>query len=123
MKGYQISQYDLPFCVSGHLDVDDTDARGNVTRTAASALSASTSKRILRGLMHRTRPNGTPYSLMDVNRSGLPLMEIVSAPDIASPEEAQLYLRSCATLLRWIGVHRQYGGRRLQVRRQRIGAA
>src|SRR5436305_601219 len=92
MKGYQISQYDLPFCVEGHVDVEETDARGNAVRTFRVGIIRVHLEEDTARLLHRAGPNGVAYSLMDVNRAGLPLMEIVSAPDIASPDEAQLYL-------------------------------
>jgi aspartyl-tRNA(Asn)/glutamyl-tRNA(Gln) amidotransferase subunit B len=104
MKGYQISQYDLPFCENGYLDVEETDPRGNVTRTFRVGIIRVHLEEDTARLMHRTGADGTSYSLMDVNRAGLPLMEIVSAPDISSPEEAELYLQKLRHLLRWIGV-------------------
>jgi aspartyl-tRNA(Asn)/glutamyl-tRNA(Gln) amidotransferase subunit B len=104
MKGYQISQYDLPFCIEGHLDAEETDARGNAVRTFRVGIIRVHLEEDTARLLHRTGPDGIPYSLMDVNRAGLPLMEIVSAPDISSPDEAQLYLMQLRHLLRWIGV-------------------
>lgn len=104
MKGYQISQYDLPLCVSGHLDVDVSDERGNILRTAQVGIRRVHLEEDTARLLHRTGDNGQPYTLMDVNRSGVPLIEIVSEPDINSPEEAQLYLMQLRHLLRWIGV-------------------
>jgi aspartyl-tRNA(Asn)/glutamyl-tRNA(Gln) amidotransferase subunit B len=104
MKGYQISQYDLPFCVQGRVEVEETDARGNPVRTFSVGIIRVHLEEDTARLLHRTGPGGTPYSLMDVNRAGLPLMEIVSAPDITSPDEAQQYLIRLRHLLRWIGV-------------------
>jgi aspartyl-tRNA(Asn)/glutamyl-tRNA(Gln) amidotransferase subunit B len=104
MKGYQISQYDLPLCIEGHVDVEETDARGNALRTFRVGIIRVHLEEDTARLLHRTGPDGVPYSLMDVNRAGLPLMEIVSAPDITSPDEAQLYLMQLRHLLRWIGV-------------------
>jgi aspartyl-tRNA(Asn)/glutamyl-tRNA(Gln) amidotransferase subunit B len=112
MKGYQISQYDLPLCVNGYLEIEDADPQSKIQSPASEADNLKSRIGIIRvhleedtaRLLHRTGSNGVPYSLMDVNRSGVPLMEIVSAPDIASPEEAQLYLIQLRHLLRWIGV-------------------
>src|SRR3954471_5291464 len=103
MKGYQISQYDLPLCVGGHLDADVPDERGITRYTRTVGIIRVHLEEDTARLLHRTDPDGTPYALMDVNRSGLPLMEIVSAPDIQSPEEAQLYLMKLRHILRWIG--------------------
>ena len=104
MKGYQISQYDLPLCVDGYLDVEHPDERGVVQSTHRVGIIRVHLEEDTARLMHRTGPDGVAYSLMDVNRSGVPLMEIVSKPDITSPEEAQLYLVQLRHLLRWIGV-------------------
>ena len=94
MKWYQISQYDSPLCVSGHLDVGAH--RVGITRVH---LEEDTAK-----LTHVTGSDGVPVSLIDVNRSGAPLMEIVSEPDIESPGQAMRYGSKLRDLLRWIGV-------------------
>lgn len=104
MKGYQISQYDLPLCVSGHLDVEVADERGSVLRAARVGIRRVHLEEDTARLLHRTDDQGQSYTLMDVNRSGVSLIEIVSEPDINSPEEAQLYLMQLRHLLRWIGV-------------------
>ena len=97
MKGYQISQYDLPFCIDGYLDVDvaETNRRIGIRRVH---LEEDTAR-----LVHRMS-GGKTYSLVDANRSGAPLMEIVSDPDLRSPEEARLYLVALRQILRYIGV-------------------
>lgn len=97
MKGYQISQYDLPFCLDGHLDVEvgSEQRRIGIRRVH---LEEDTAR-----LVHREGA-GEMYSLVDVNRSGAPLMEIVSDPDLRSPEEARLYLVALRQILRYIGV-------------------
>src|SRR5690606_12040193 len=77
MKGYQISQYDLPVCQNGWLEVE---ADGQVSRVGITRvhMEEDTAR-----LLHRTDPvTGETYSLIDVNRSGTPLMEIVSEPDM-----------------------------------------
>jgi len=98
MKGYQISQYDLPFCVNGRLDVevDGRTRRIGITRVH---LEEDTAR-----MRHEDESFGEGYSLIDVNRSGLPLMEIVSEPDLRSPEEAREYLIKLRAILRAIGV-------------------
>jgi aspartyl-tRNA(Asn)/glutamyl-tRNA(Gln) amidotransferase subunit B len=97
MKGYQISQYDLPFCLDGYLDVEvgSESRRIGIRRVH---LEEDTAR-----LVHR-EAGGETYSLVDVNRSGAPLMEIVSDPDLRSPEEARLYLMALRQILRYTGV-------------------
>jgi aspartyl-tRNA(Asn)/glutamyl-tRNA(Gln) amidotransferase subunit B len=98
MKGYQISQYDLPFCVNGWLEVavDGETKRVGITRVH---LEEDTAR-----MRHEDESFGDGYSLIDVNRSGVPLMEIVSEPDMRSPEEAREYLIKLRSILRAIGV-------------------
>jgi aspartyl-tRNA(Asn)/glutamyl-tRNA(Gln) amidotransferase subunit B len=99
MKGYQISQYDLPVCVGGWLEieVDGERKRVGITRVHMEEDTAR--------LLHRTDPStGEGYSLIDINRSGTPLMEIVSEPDMRSPAEAREYLVRLRQILRYIGV-------------------
>jgi aspartyl-tRNA(Asn)/glutamyl-tRNA(Gln) amidotransferase subunit B len=101
MKGYQISEYDLPICRNGWLDIEvgDEVKRIGITRVH---LEEDTAR-----LLHQTDPaTGEPYSLVDVNRSGVPLMEIVSEPDIRSAEETRAYLQKLRQVLRYIGASR-----------------
>jgi aspartyl-tRNA(Asn)/glutamyl-tRNA(Gln) amidotransferase subunit B len=96
MKGYQISQYDLPIARAGYLDVelDGGTHRVGITRVH---LEEDTAR-----LLHRTDGSGE-YSLIDVNRAGTPLMEIVSEPDIHSPEQARAFLVALRRILRYVG--------------------
>jgi aspartyl-tRNA(Asn)/glutamyl-tRNA(Gln) amidotransferase subunit B len=98
MKGYQISQYDEPIAIQGwiQLEADGGSRRVNIKRVH---LEEDVAK-----LLHRTDPAGESYSLIDVNRSGVPLMEIVSEPDMRSPEEARQYLMKLRTILQYLGV-------------------
>ncbi len=99
MKGYQISQYDLPVCIGGWLEIEvgGEPKRVGITRVHMEEDTAR--------LLHRTdAATGEGYSLIDVNRSGTPLMEIVSEPDMRSPEEAREYLVRLRQILRYIGV-------------------
>jgi aspartyl-tRNA(Asn)/glutamyl-tRNA(Gln) amidotransferase subunit B len=93
MKGYQISQYDAPIGKGGWLTIDSngTRKRINITRVH---LEEDVAK-----LWHRG-----DYSLIDVNRSGVPLMELVSEPEISSPDEARDYLIKLHNILRYLGV-------------------
>jgi len=99
MKGYQVSQYDLPVCLAGYLDitVDGERARVGITRVHMEEDTAR--------LLHRVdSATGQGYSLLDVNRSGAPLMEIVSEPDMRTPAQAREYLQRLREVLRYIGV-------------------
>ncbi len=98
MKGYQISQYDEPMSKQGWLavDLDGTKKKIGITRVH---LEEDVAK-----LTHCTSPEGESYSLVDVNRSGVPLMEIVGEPDISSPEEARQYLMKLRSILQYLGV-------------------
>jgi len=93
MKGYQISQYDAPIGKGGWLTIDSNGNRKRINITRVH-LEEDVSK-----LWHRG-----DYSLIDVNRSGVPLMEIVSEPEISSPEEARGYLIKLHNILRYLGV-------------------
>jgi len=98
MKGYQISQYDAPIGRDGWftIDVNGEKKRAGITRVH---LEEDVAK-----LLHRTSPDGKSYSLMDVNRSGVPLMEVVGEPDLHSPEEARQYLIKLRSILQYLGV-------------------
>jgi len=98
MKGYQISQYDAPIGIGGWmmLNIEGKERRIGITRVHMEEDVAK--------LLHRTDPWGESYSLIDVNRSGMPLMEIVSEPDMRSPEEARQYLIKLRSILQYLGV-------------------
>jgi aspartyl-tRNA(Asn)/glutamyl-tRNA(Gln) amidotransferase subunit B len=97
-KGYQISQYDLPLASRGRLAFDTSDGPFSVGITRAH-LEEDTAR-----LVHGTSKDGAPVSLVDFNRSGAPLMEIVTEPDIRSAEQARRYAEELQLLLRSIGV-------------------
>ena len=99
LKGYQISQYDLPLTQHGWLEIQlegEEPRRIGITRCH---LEEDTAR-----LTHRTDASGETYSLIDMNRAGVPLMEIVGEPDLRSPEEARAYLVKLQRILRYIGV-------------------
>jgi aspartyl-tRNA(Asn)/glutamyl-tRNA(Gln) amidotransferase subunit B len=98
MKGYQISQYDAPIGVRGWLTIeaDGKEKRIGITRVHMEEDVAK--------LVHRTTPWGESVSLVDVNRAGVPLMEVVSEPDLRSAEEARQYLVKLRNILRYLGV-------------------
>jgi aspartyl-tRNA(Asn)/glutamyl-tRNA(Gln) amidotransferase subunit B len=93
-KGYQISQYDLPLCVGGQVDVGDRAVR--ITRVH---LEEDTGKLIHAGDALHTAAS----SLVDLNRSGVPLMEIVTEPDLRGADEARDYAMALRAILRAIG--------------------
>jgi aspartyl-tRNA(Asn)/glutamyl-tRNA(Gln) amidotransferase subunit B len=94
-KGYQISQYELPVCEKGYVEivVDGKVKRIGLTRIH---LEEDAGKNL-------HQPEGGA-SLVDLNRAGTPLMELVSEPDIRSPEEASEYLKKLRAILRYIEV-------------------
>ena len=97
MKGYQISQYDMPLSLGGRLSIDVDGVQKDI-RVTRVHLEEDTAR-----LLHRDDGTGG-YSLVDVNRSGVPLMEIVSEPDARSGAEAGAYLRKLQQILRYLGV-------------------
>lgn len=96
MKGYQISQYELPLALAGSFEFESEDSTRTVGITRVH-LEEDTAR-----LSHRS-DNGSGYSLVDVNRAGIPLMEIVTEPDIRSPTEARAFLTALRRILRYIG--------------------
>ncbi|MBU7008679.1 Asp-tRNA(Asn)/Glu-tRNA(Gln) amidotransferase subunit GatB [Phosphitispora fastidiosa] len=98
-KNYQISQYDLPIAEHGYLDitVDGQQKRIGITRVH---MEEDAGKLVHEGeTMAASR-----YSLVDYNRTGVPLVEIVSEPEISSPEEARLYLEKMKAILQYTEV-------------------
>jgi aspartyl-tRNA(Asn)/glutamyl-tRNA(Gln) amidotransferase subunit B len=96
-KGYQISQYEIPLTANGRLTFDTSDGPITIGITRAH-LEEDTAK-----LIHATGPDGRRVSLVDFNRSGAPLMEIVTDPDVRSAEQARRYAEELQLLLRAIG--------------------
>jgi aspartyl-tRNA(Asn)/glutamyl-tRNA(Gln) amidotransferase subunit B len=100
-KNYQISQYDEPLCIGGWLDVD---VEGEVRRIGITRvhLEEDTGKSLHVGATGRI--HGADYSLVDYNRAGIPLVEIVSEPDLRSAEEARAYTEELRAVLLALGV-------------------
>lgn len=97
-KGYQISQFDQPLCLGGWLDIDFENEPGKVEK-----------KRVGITRIHMEEDAGKSthmagYSLVDLNRAGTPLIEIVSEPDFRSPQEAVAYLKKLHAILQYIEV-------------------
>jgi aspartyl-tRNA(Asn)/glutamyl-tRNA(Gln) amidotransferase subunit B len=97
-KAYQISQYDEPICGPGHLEVDG--ARVGITRAH---LEEDAAKLVHAG-GEAGRIGGADYSLVDFNRCGTPLVEIVTEPDLRSPEQAVGFLLLLKNTLQTVGV-------------------
>jgi aspartyl-tRNA(Asn)/glutamyl-tRNA(Gln) amidotransferase subunit B len=96
-KGYQISQYDLPLASRGSLTIDTSDGPFTIGITRAH-LEEDTAK-----LVHAPGPGGERISLVDFNRSGVPLVEIVTEPGVRTAEQARRYAEELQLLLRTIG--------------------
>ncbi len=94
-KGYQISQYEHPICKHGYIE---TMVNGKAKKTGITRIhmEEDAGKNI--------HEDGGNYSFVDLNRTGIPLMEIVSEPDIRSPHEAAEYMKKLRAILIYIGV-------------------
>ncbi len=100
MKGYQVSQFDMPLSHDGWLEIESNEngalRRVGITRVH---LEEDTAR-----LTHRMDLSGDSYSLVDINRSGVPLMEVVGEPDLRSPDEARSYLTKLRSILQYLNV-------------------
>ena len=94
-KGYQISQFDQPFCGKGSIPIT-IDGKTNVIGITRVHLEEDAAKNI--------HPKGADYTLVDYNRAGTPLAEIVTEPDIRSPEQAKAFLQELRRIMRVIEV-------------------
>ncbi len=94
-KGYQISQYELPICANGYVDIEVQTAMKRVRLTRIH-MEEDAGKNI-----HDLRGDA---SLVDLNRAGVPLLEIVSEPDLRCAEEAAIYLKSLRALLQYLAI-------------------
>src|SRR6266481_5021475 len=93
-KGYQISQYDKPIAERGFLDIKVGDKIKRI-RIRRAHLEEDAGKNV--------HPEGLDYSLVDYNRAGTPLLEIVTEPDIESALEAKIFLQELRNIVRYIG--------------------
>ncbi|MFA5985840.1 MAG: Asp-tRNA(Asn)/Glu-tRNA(Gln) amidotransferase subunit GatB [Parcubacteria group bacterium] len=90
-KGYQISQYDMPLCEHGKVMIGDKEV--GITRIH---MEEDTGK--------STHPAGASYSLVDLNRAGVPLMELVTEPDITSGAQARMFCQKLQQIFRYIDI-------------------
>lgn len=97
-KGYQISQYEEPICTDGYLDIP-TDDGGKRIRIKRIHMEEDAGK-----LVHETTIEASSYSLVDFNRSSVALIEIVSEPDLKTPEEAVRYLKMLRDVLMYLEI-------------------
>ncbi len=97
-KGYQISMYDRPLAVRGHLDIE---AGGQTRRIGITRIHMEEDAG---KLLHEGFADSDRKSYVDYNRSGVPLIEIVSEPDLRTPEEAHAYYSALRAILVYIGV-------------------
>jgi aspartyl-tRNA(Asn)/glutamyl-tRNA(Gln) amidotransferase subunit B len=100
-KDFQISQYDLPICVGGHLDIEVDGERRTIGITRVH-MEEDTGKTTHVGQTGRI--GQADYALVDYNRAGVPLVECVSEPDLRTPEEARAYLTELRATLEALGV-------------------
>ena len=98
MKGYQISQFDSPIGLKGWINIEADGVKKKVGITRVH-LEEDVAK-----MIHHGAETGGGYSLVDVNRAGTPLMEIVGEPDLRNPEEARQYLIKLRSILQYLGV-------------------
>ena len=98
-KGYQISQYEHPLASNGRLTILTSQGE-HLIRVRRVHLEEDTGK-----LTHINVDEGESYSLVDLNRSGIPLLEIVSEPDLRSAEQVRAYATGLRSILRYLGVN------------------
>ncbi len=97
-KAYQITQYELPFAENGWIEIEKPDGTRKRIRIRRIHMEEDAGKTI-----HGEGLDSNSY--VDLNRAGTPLIEIVSEPDISTPEEARLYMQKLRDILVWIGVN------------------
>ncbi|MBU3924953.1 Asp-tRNA(Asn)/Glu-tRNA(Gln) amidotransferase subunit GatB, partial [Patescibacteria group bacterium] len=118
-KGYQISQYDEPFSKEGYLDIEISDEKNELVKLQSpndklqkiSNIQYPISKRVRITRIHLEEdtgklihPDGADYSLVDLNRAGAPLMELVTEPDIASSGEAKQFCQNLQQIFRYLNI-------------------
>lgn len=115
-KGFQISQYDLPLCSDGYLSIADVDSKVNEIKSKINPLAGgqesetqSKNRKVRIRRIHLEEDTGkllhvVGSSLIDYNRSGVPLLELVTEPDISSAKEARLFAKEIQLIVRHLGI-------------------
>ena len=103
MKGYQISQFDTPLASDGWLDIPAADGSGASVRIGITRVHMEEDVARLTHVPGNGSKRGG-HALMDVNRAGVPLMEVVSEPDMRSPAQAEAYILTLQSIIRYLGV-------------------
>jgi len=98
-KSYQVSQFDRPLCGAGSVEIDLKPSGSKTIRVTRAHLEEDAGKSL-----HALGSRALDYTLVDFNRCGVPLIEIVSEPDISSADEAYSYLTELKRLIQWAGV-------------------
>src|SRR5690554_5888101 len=94
--GYQLSQADLPICENGHLTLQDDDGQEFTVRINRIHMEQDAGK--------SSHIEKRPFSLVDLNRAGVPLIEIVTEPDMRSPDQAVAYLKELHSIVVYLGI-------------------
>jgi len=98
-RGFQITQYEFPIAFNGLVRVESNGEKEGVIRIKRVHMEEDPGRLVYRGTI-----DTAPYSLVDYNRSGIPLVEIVTEPDLKSPKEARIFLGKLRSILEYLGV-------------------
>jgi len=103
-KGYQISQYDEPLCEKGYLEISNLTLPTGRQESQNSKRIGITRIHLEEDTGKSIHPKGTDYSLVDFNRSGVPLMELVTEPDLESGQETKLFCQKLQQIFRYLDI-------------------
>ena len=98
-RGFQITQYDFPIALDGLVRIERGGGNGSEIRIRRVHMEEDPGRLVYRGTIDTAK-----YSLVDYNRSGIPLVEIVTEPDLRSPKEARVFLGKLRSILEYLGV-------------------
>lgn len=101
VKGYQITQYEMPIGTNGYVTIYDSFGNDKRISIRRAHLEEDTAK-----LSHQTSTNGNSISMLDCNRSGVPLLEIVTEPELHTANDTELFLRQLRSILLYNGISR-----------------